>query len=74
MTTFRRLLDEFENAAKTRVAKGRRFEEFCRGFFKTDPYERFQRRCNQAHRLAAVPCPCEGYDYLCRYAGGGGGY
>jgi len=37
-TTFRQLLDEFEGAAKTRAAKGRRFEEFCRAFFKVDPY------------------------------------
>ncbi len=43
MTTFRQLLDVFEGAAKTRAAKGRRFEEFCETFFKTDPLwtERF---------------------------------
>ena len=37
MTTFRQLLDAFEGAAKTRVAKGRRFEEFCEAFFQKDP-------------------------------------
>lgn len=44
MTTFRQLLDQFENAAKTRTAKGRRFEQFCESYFKVDPYwrERFE--------------------------------
>lgn len=38
MTTFRQLLDQFEDSAKTRAAKGRRFEEFCEAFFRVDPY------------------------------------
>jgi predicted helicase len=37
VTTFRQLLDAFDRAAKTRVAKGRRFEEFCEAFFQKDP-------------------------------------
>jgi predicted helicase len=43
VTTFRQLLDVFEGAAKTRAAKGRRFEDFCEAFFLTDPFwaERF---------------------------------
>ena len=36
--TFRQLLDQFEGAAKTRTAKGRRFEQFCEEFFRVDPY------------------------------------
>jgi predicted helicase len=38
MTTFRQLLDQFEASAKTRTAKGRRFEEFCKSYFQVDPY------------------------------------
>lgn len=38
LTTFRQLLDQFEESAKTRSAKGRRFEWFCEAFFRTDPY------------------------------------
>lgn len=38
MTTFRQLLDLFEESAKTRSAKGRTFERFCEAFFRTDPY------------------------------------
>ena len=43
MTTFRQLLDQFEESAKTRTAKGRRFEEFCEAYFQADPLwtERF---------------------------------
>ncbi|WP_020379517.1 DEAD/DEAH box helicase family protein [Candidatus Microthrix parvicella] len=43
MTTFRQLLEEFEGAAKSQAAKGRRFEEFCEAYFQTDPVwaERF---------------------------------
>lgn len=42
MTTFRQLLEQFEESAKTRAAKGRRFEEFCEAFFRADPYWRSQ--------------------------------
>jgi hypothetical protein len=38
MTTFRQLLDQFEELAKTRAAKDRRFEEFCESYFRTDPF------------------------------------
>lgn len=38
MATFRQLLDQFEASAKTKVAKGRRFERFCKAFFEIDPY------------------------------------
>lgn len=31
VTTFRQLLDQFEESAKTRSAEGRRFERFCGG-------------------------------------------
>nr|WP_287374436.1 DEAD/DEAH box helicase family protein [Candidatus Microthrix sp.] len=43
MTTFRQLLEEFDESAKTTAAKGRRFEEFCLDYFQTDPIwvERF---------------------------------
>ena len=43
MTTFRQLLDLFEDSAKTRAAKGRRFEVFCESYFRVDPLwaERF---------------------------------
>ena len=43
MTTFRQLLDLFEESAKTRAAKGRRFEIFCESYFRIDPLwaERF---------------------------------
>jgi predicted helicase len=43
VTTFRQLLEEFEGAAKSQAAKGRRFEEFCEAYFQTDPVwaERF---------------------------------
>ena len=34
MTTFRQLLEQFDESAKTLTAKGRRFEEFCEAFFK----------------------------------------
>lgn len=37
MTTFRQLLEQFEASARTRQAKGRRFEEFCEAYFQTDP-------------------------------------
>ena len=36
MTTFRQLLDQFDESAKTLTAKGRRFEQFCDAFFKLD--------------------------------------
>jgi predicted helicase len=44
MTTFRQLLDQFEESAKTRAAKGRRFEEFCESYFRVDPFwqDRFE--------------------------------
>ncbi len=44
MTTFRQLLDQFEASAKTRTAKGRRFEQFCESYFRVDPYwqDRFE--------------------------------
>jgi predicted helicase len=42
LTTFRQLLEQFEESAKTRAAKGRRFEEFCEAFFRADPYWRSQ--------------------------------
>lgn len=42
MTTFRQLLDQFETSAKSRAAKGRRFEEFCESYFRVDPYWREQ--------------------------------
>lgn len=38
MTTFRQLLDQFEESAKTRTAKGRTFERFVAAFLRTDPY------------------------------------
>ena len=34
MTTFRQLLEQFDESAKTLTAKGRRFEDFCEAFFK----------------------------------------
>ena len=34
MTTFRQLLSGFEESAKTRVAQGRHFEQFCEAFFR----------------------------------------
>ena len=34
MTTFRQLLQQFDESAKTRTAKGDRFEDFCEAFFK----------------------------------------
>lgn len=37
VTTFRQLLEQFEESASTRAAKGRRFEEFCEAYFQTDP-------------------------------------
>lgn len=44
MTTFRQLLESFEQSAKTQAAKGRRFEDFCEAFLKIDPIwsERFE--------------------------------
>ena len=33
-TTFRQLLDQFDESAQTRTAKGRRFEQFCEAFFE----------------------------------------
>ena len=33
MTTFRQLLEQFDESAKTRTAKGNRFEDFCEAFF-----------------------------------------
>ena len=39
MTTFRQMLSEFEESARTRAVQGRHFEQFCEAFF----------------RLAAVP-------------------
>lgn len=44
VTTFRQLLEQFESSAKTRTAKGRRFEEFCESYFRVDPYwqDRFE--------------------------------
>ena len=43
MTTFRQLLEFFEQSAKTQAAKGKRFEDFCEAFLKVDPLwsERF---------------------------------
>ena len=44
MTTFRQLLDQFEEAASSKSAKGRTFEVFCEEFIRTDPVqlERFE--------------------------------
>ena len=36
MTTFRQLLEFFEESAKTQAAKGRRFEDFCAAFLRID--------------------------------------
>ena len=33
MTTFRQLLQQFDESAKTRTAKGNRFEDFCEAYF-----------------------------------------
>ena len=43
MTTFRQLLEFFEESAKTQAAKGKRFENFCEAFLQVDPIwaERF---------------------------------
>ena len=43
MTTFRQLLEFFEESAKTQAAKGKRFEDFCEAFLQVDPIwaERF---------------------------------
>ncbi len=43
MTTFRQLLEFFEQSAKTQAAKGKRFEDFCEAFLQIDPLwsERF---------------------------------
>jgi predicted helicase len=43
MTTFRQLLEFFEQSARTQAAKGKRFEDFCEAFLQIDPYwsERF---------------------------------
>ena len=38
MTTFNQLLEQFDNAAKTTAAKGRRFERFCQTFLQVDPF------------------------------------
>lgn len=38
MTTFSQLLEQFDNAAKTTAAKGRRFERFCQSFLQVDPF------------------------------------
>jgi predicted helicase len=38
VTTFRQLLEFFEQSAKTQAAKGKRFEDFCEAFLQTDPY------------------------------------
>ncbi len=38
MTTFSQLLEQFDNAAKTTAAKGRRFERFCQTFLQVDPF------------------------------------
>ncbi len=38
MTTFSQLLEQFDNAAKTTAAKGRRFERFCQAFLQVDPF------------------------------------
>lgn len=37
-TTFRQLLQQFDEAATTTTAKGRRFERFCKAYFTTHPY------------------------------------
>jgi predicted helicase len=37
-TTFRQLLQQFDEAATTTTAKGRRFERFCKSYFATHPY------------------------------------
>lgn len=37
-TTFRQLLQQFDEAATTTTAKGRRFERFCQAYFTTHPY------------------------------------
>ena len=44
MTTFRQLLEFFEQSAKTQAAKGKRFEDFCEAFLRIDPVwsERFE--------------------------------
>ncbi len=43
MTTFRQLLEFFDESAKTLTAKGKRFEDFCEAFLQIDPIwsERF---------------------------------
>ena len=39
MTTFRQLLDQFEESASSKTAKGRTFEVFCEQFLRTDPVQ-----------------------------------
>jgi predicted helicase len=36
VTTFRQLLEYFEQSAKTQAAKGKRFEDFCEAFLQVD--------------------------------------
>lgn len=38
MTTFRQLLDQFEQASSTKSSKGRIFENFCEEFLQVDSY------------------------------------
>lgn len=73
MTTFRQLLDQFEESAKTRTAKGRVFERFSEAFFRTDPYwsEQFDQVWSWTDWPGRGTRPDTGIDLVAQEAGTG---
>ena len=74
MTTFRQLLEFFDESAKTLTAKGKRFEDFCEAFLQIDPLwtERFDAVWSwQEWPDRPVGLPDTGVDLVARERGTG---
>lgn len=72
-TTFRQLLEKFDDSAKTTAAKGNRFEKFCEAHFQTDPLwvERFDAVWLWMDRPGRDGQPDTGVDLVARERGTG---
>ncbi len=73
MTTFRQLLDQFDRSAATLPAKGRRFERFCREYFRSDPLwsDRFDEVWEWSDWPGRDNAPDTGVDLVARERGTG---
>jgi predicted helicase len=73
VTTFRQLLDQFDRSAATLPAKGRRFERFCREYFRSDPLwsDRFDEVWEWSDWPGRDNAPDTGVDLVARERGTG---